>query len=192
MRRSLQAAAAVAAIPVAVAGCGNQPLQPPDLTALGKARPTARFVAGGGAVTFRYPRSWVPDQGTPPRVAGLGSGSALVSVYAYPRGDTGTSRAAILAARKRLLGSLQQRAPGFLVKTTRLIRVDGSPAVQIRGRGIVGSGPVATLSTHVYEPRVEWVIDAYATPDRFDAAERIAFAPLLRSIHLSDRVPKSG
>jgi hypothetical protein len=191
VRRTLQAAAAVAVITVAVAGCGNQPLQPPDLTALGKARPTARFVGGGGAVTFTYPRSWVTDQGTPPRVAGFGSGSALVSIYAYPRvGDT--SRAAIVAAKNRLRRSLQRRAPGFLVKNVRLLRVDGSPAVQIRGRGIVGSGPVATVSTHVYKPRVEWVIDAYATPDRFDAAERIAFAPLLTSIHLADRVPQGS
>jgi hypothetical protein len=188
----LHAPAALAAASLLLAGCGNDPLPTGDQAALGRPGQTKRFVAGGGAVSFRYPVSWIPQRGAPPRLAQLGSGSALVAVYAYPRTDLGTDPGAIEASRRRLLASLHRRDPGFLVKGSTLTRVDGAPAVQVAGRGLIGGAPTVTRATHVYKPRVEWVIDAYATPDRFAAANRIAFAPLLASIRLANRVRGRG
>jgi hypothetical protein len=188
----LQVPAALAVASLLLAGCGNDPLPTGNQAALGRPGETSRFIAGEGAVSFRYPVTWLPQRGAAPRLAQLGSGSALVAIYAYPRTDLGTAPAAIEASRRRLLTSLHRRAPGFLVRGSSLTRVDGAPAVQVSGRGLVGGAPMLTRATHVYKPRVEWVIDAYAVPDRFAAANRIAFAPLLASIRLANRVGARG
>jgi hypothetical protein len=183
--------AAFAAATLIAAGCGNDRGEPPDLDRLGAARPTTEFERAG-AVSFRHPRSWSAREGEPPQYASLASGGALAAIYGYPRSDLGLDPASIEASRQRLIASLREREPGFLLERTEVTEVDGSPAVEIRGRGAVGGRPVETRSIHVYKPEVEWVIDAYAQPAKFDRANRIAFGPLLASVELSDAVPELG
>ncbi len=178
------------ALALGATACGNDGPTAPDLSALGKPGKTAEFKSGDGSLRFRHPKSWVVAGGQAPQVATLASGSALAAIYAYPREDLGTDPAAVEASRKRIIASLEVRAPGFLLQGSEITRVDGSPAVEIRGRGLVGGTVVRTRSVHVYKDATEWVIDAYARPASFRAANRIAFEPLLRTARLAGRVPK--
>lgn len=189
--RKLATLLAVLALAPALTACGNQRAEPPDLAQLGKPGDEQRFTAPDDSVSFRYPASWVASGALPPTVASLGSGSALATVYAYRRQDLGTDPAAVEASRKRLIASLRERDPGFAIDRTRITTIDGSPAVEVRGRGAIAGKPVRTRSVHVYKGSVEWVIDAYATPARFAAANRIGFAPMLASIDLASRLPRT-
>ena len=182
--------AACAAATLSLAACGNERGQPPDLDRLGPSGPTEEFVSG--AVRFRHPSSWLAQGANPPQYAQLASGGALAAVYAYPRSDLGTNPASVEASRRRVIESLHRRAPGFLVDRTRVTEVDGSPAVEVRGRGKVAGERVETRSVHVYKPAVEWVIDAYARPAQFAEANRVAFGPMLASIKLSSLPPAAG
>lgn len=171
-------------------GCGNERAQPPDLDRIGGGYATAQFETG--AVRFRHPKSWVASGAAPPRYAQLSSGTALVVVYGYPRHDLAIDPASVEASRRRLISSLRRRAPGFLLERSAIVEVDGVPAVELRGRGLVAGEPVETRAVHVYKPAVEWVIDAYAGPGQFERANRIAFDPLLASIDLGDELPAQG
>ncbi len=180
------------ALALGAAACGNQRAEPPNLARLGKPGDEQRFEALDHSVSFRYPGSWVASGAQPPTVASLGSGSALAAIYAYPRRDLSTDPAGVESARKRIIASLQERDPGFLIAGTRILTIDGSPAVEVRGRGAIAGKPVRTRSVHVYKDSVEWVVDAYATPARFAAANRIAFGPMLASIHLANRLERTS
>jgi hypothetical protein len=181
------ALAALMPLLLLLGGCGNERREPPDLEAVGGGGSYERFTSAGGAVSFRYPASWVAADAAEPQVAQVTTGGALAAIFAYPRTDLRTDPAGVRAQRKRLIESLRRRAPGFLVLDTRLTRVDGAPAVEIRGRGEVGGRPVETRAVHVFEDAVEYVVDAYARPDAFEKANRVGFAPLLASLELSGR-----
>ena len=173
---------------VLATGCGSERGEAPDLKALGPGGDLVAFTSRREEASFRHPESWAVSNGTSPQVAQLATGGALVSVYAYPRDDLGSDDGSVEAARDRLIESLRERAPGFLVQRTRIGEIDGSPSVEIRGRGTIEGRQVESRSTHVYKEAVEWVIDAYARPSQFEEANRIAFGPLLSSIELSETV----
>jgi hypothetical protein len=178
----------LAVLALGAVGCGNERAEPPNLNALGEPGRTATFTSSEGTVSFRHPRTWLAAEGPPPAVAQLTSGGAVATVYVYPRDDLATDPASVLASRERVIDSLRRRAPGFLVLRTSIGEIDGSPALEVRGRGTVGGRPVETRSVHVYKPRVEYVIDAFARPAQFADANRIAFEPLLRSLRLAGSV----
>ena len=175
---------AVAVIPLA--GCGDD--EPADgLTRLGGG-PLVEFTSLNDEVVLRHPRGWVARSGLSPLVAQVATGGAQVSIFAYPRTDIPESESEVEEARDKLIRSLGERAPGFLIVRTRIGEVDGAPSVEIRGRGVVAGMPVETRSVHVYKDEVEWVVDAFARPSQFDRANRIGFGPLIASLQLSDRV----
>jgi hypothetical protein len=169
---------------MAGAGCGNERSRPIGLSQLGPAVSLVNFTAPSGDVSFGRPSSWTVSSGNLPVVAQISSGSAVATVYAYPRTDLSQSTAGAEASRQRLLTSLQERAPSFEVQSSRVREVDGAPAVEIVGRGRIAGHRVRTKSVHVYKGAAEYVIDAYARPRFFHRAETDAFNPLLATIRL--------
>jgi len=169
---------------MACAGCGNERAQPTGLEQLGPQVSLVNFTAPGGDVSFGRPSTWSIAGGTLPKVAQISSGSAVATVYAYPRTDIPQDSAGAEAARERLLASLQERAPSFDVQSSRVREVGGSVAVEIIGRGKIAGHPVQTKSVHIYKGAAEYVIDAYARPKSFRRAETEAFNPLLATIRL--------
>jgi hypothetical protein len=169
---------------MAGAGCGNERSQPIGLAQLGPPVSLVNFTSPSGDVSFGRPSSWTVSTGNPPVVAQISSGSAVATVYAYPRTDLPQSSAGAEASRQRLLSSLQERAPSFEVQSSRVLEIDGAAAVEIVGRGRIAGHRVRTKSVHVYKGAAEYVIDAYARPRFFHRAETDAFDPLLATIHL--------
>ena len=175
---------AIPALAVAGAGCGNSRNQPTGLAQLGAPVSLVNFTAPSGDVSFGRPSTWSVGGGNLPQVAQMSSGSAVATVFAYPRTDLSLSQAGAEAARQRLLASLRERAPSFEVLSSRVRKVDGAQAVEIIGRGTIAGHPVMTKSVHVYKGRVEYVIDAYSRPAEFHRAETDAFNPLLATLHV--------
>jgi hypothetical protein len=63
--------------------------------------------------------------------------------------------------------------------------VGGVPGVQLVGSERIGLARRRVRSTHLYAQRAELVVDAYAPAGEFEAVDRLAFRPLLRSLRLT-------
>ena len=175
---------AIPALLIGGAGCGNERSQPAGLDQLGEQISLVNYSAPGGDVSFGRPSTWIVTAGALPKVAQISSGSAVATVFAYPRSDLPQDRAGAEASRKRLIASLGKRAPSFEVERSRVREVGDAVAVEIVGRGRIAGQPVKTKSVHVYKGAAEYVIDAYARPGFFRRAETEAFNPLLATIRL--------
>jgi hypothetical protein len=175
---------AISALASFCVGCGNDRNRPSGLAQLGPPVSLVNFSIPSGDVSFGRPSTWTATAGTLPEVAQLSSGSSVATIYAYPRTDLPLSSAGAEASRQRLLRSLHERAPSFQVHGSRVIEVNGAPAVEIVGRGRIAGHAVRTKSVHVYKGAAEYVIDAYARPRSFQQADTEAFKPLLATIKL--------
>jgi hypothetical protein len=176
---------AIPALALACGGCGNARNHPTGLSQLGTPVSLVDYSTPSGDVSFGRPSTWSVGGGPSPEVAQISSGSAVATIYAYPRTDLALDQAGVEAARQRLLTSLHRRAPQFVVQSSRVLKVDGAFAVEIVGHGKIAGHPVRTKSVHVYKGAAEYVIDAYARPKFFRQAETEAFDPLLATIRLS-------
>ncbi len=184
MKRRRLAWLAVTALALAGAGCGNERNHPTGLAQLGSPLSLVNFTSPTGDVSFGRPSTWSVIGGTLPKVAQISSGTAVATVYAYPRTDLPQDASGAEASRRRLIASLHERSPSFDVETSRVRKVDGAVAVEIDGRGRIAGKRVRTRSVHVYKGAAEYVIDAYAKPKTFHAAETEAFEPMLATIRL--------
>ncbi len=172
------------ALALAGAGCGNERNQATGLSQLGPPVSLVNFTTPNGDVSFGHPSTWSVLGGTLPKLAQVSSGTAVATVYAYPRTDLSQTRTGVEASRRRLIASLHRRAPSFEVEDSRIRKVDGAIAVQIDGKGRIAGHEVRTRSVHVYKGAAEYVIDAYAKPKTFHAAETEAFEPMLATMRL--------
>jgi hypothetical protein len=168
----------------ACAGCGNARSQPTGTAGIGAPVSIVNFTSPSGDVSFGHPSSWSLSAGTAPQVAQISSGGAVDTVYAYPRSHLPVDTGEAESARRRLLSSLAERAPGFRVRSSRVRVVDEAPAVEIVGRGRIAGHRVMTKSVHVYKGRGEYVIDAFSRPAVFRQAEADAFDPLIATLHV--------
>ena len=184
MNRRRLAWLAVLALALAGAGCGNDQIQPTGLSKLGEPISLINFTSSNGDVSFGHPSTWSVLGGTLPKVAQLSSGTAVATVFAYPRTDLPEDRAGAEASRGRLIASLKERDPSFDVEVSRIRKVDGAVAVEIDGTGRIAGQRVRTKSIHVYKGAAEYVIDAYAKPETFKDADTEAFEPMLATIRL--------
>jgi hypothetical protein len=175
---------AIPALAAAASGCGNTRNEPTGLSQLGEPLSLVNFTDPTGDVSFGRPSTWSVTGGALPKVAQISSGSAVATVFSYPRTDLPQDAAGAEVSRERLIESLRERAPGFEVESSRVFRIDGAVAVEIVGRGRVAGHPVRTKSVHVYKGAAEYVIDAYARPKSFEQADTQAFEPLLATLHL--------
>lgn len=184
MKRCRLAWLAAAALAAVGAGCGNARNQPTGLSQLGPPLSLVNFTSANGDVSFGRPSTWSVIGGTLPKVAQISSGTAVAAVYAYPRTDLPQDRPGAEASRRRLIASLRKRAPSFDVEASRVRKIDGAVAVEIDGTGRIAGHRVRTKSVHAYKGAAEYVIDAYAKPKTFRAAETEAFEPMLATIRL--------
>jgi hypothetical protein len=175
---------AVSVAALSWAGCGNERNRPLGLAQLGPPVSLVNFTVPSGDVSFGRPSTWTVTAGTSPEVAQISSGGAVATIFAYPRSDLPLDRTGAETSRQKLLRSLRQRAPSFQVRDSRVIEVNGAPAVEIFGEGRIAGHRVKTRSVHVYKGAAEYVVDAYARPRYFRRADPEAFGPLLATIRL--------
>jgi hypothetical protein len=166
-----------------VGGCGTQPLAPPDPQ---RVREPARSVTLRDPRTglrFAAPVNWVKRIRTNPGIFRVASGAADVSGWAYPR--TGEklpkTRAELATARDALIAEAKKRNPSFRLSSSAITKVQGWPAIELRGTQNILGRPIRTHSVHVYRAG-EYVFEALAPPSSFKVADGKVLEPLLRSL----------
>jgi hypothetical protein len=171
---------------VAAAGCGRDRLPVPDAEVpytTGKPLPRV-FEAQG--VRFDAPEGWSFGRGGPaPLVGASSSGSATIAIWRYPRSEPLPETDQQLdAAHDALAAAVRQRDDSFKEIGRRRTRIDGAPAIELVGDERVAGQPRRVRSTHVFAHGAEVVVDQYAAPPHWPAADRDVFRPLLRSLEL--------
>jgi hypothetical protein len=168
-----------------LAGCGNSRTPVPTVTAPAAPSSFHRLAFRSIGLTLRAPRNWSVGAGKGSLVTTVSSGTAIVALWRYrrtspaPRGD-----AALAAARARLLAEARGREPGLRLLRSRIVSVDGVPAVELDAIERIGGRPRRVRSLHVFRRRGELVLEEYAPAGVFRGVDRAVFAPLKRSLTL--------
>lgn len=165
------------------AGCGTQPLKPPDPLAV---RPPGRPVElrdPRTGIRFVAPLNWVKRIRANPGIFRIASGAAEVSGWGYPRYQPlPKTRAQLAAARDALIRQAQERNAAFKLTASAITTIKGSPAIELRGTQRILGRLIETHSVHVYRVPGEYVFEALAPPASFAVADQKVLAPLLRSL----------
>jgi hypothetical protein len=170
---------------LALAGCGNQQTQPPDVTEPVRPAGSATFSYDRAGVRLTAPGGWHVQSGQPPLVATIQSGTAQILVWRYPRTEQlPTTKAQLSQARDLLLQAAKARDQTFKEAGTAITKVDGHPAIQVRGTETLSGQARTVRSTHVYAFDAEVVVDAFAPTDVFTRVDKDAFRPVVRSLRL--------
>jgi hypothetical protein len=131
---------------------------------------------------FEAPLNWVKRIRTNPGIFRIASGAADVSGWAYPRTEKLPRTTAELAtARDALVRLARQRNPSFKLSSSEVTKVDGWPAIELRGTQTILSRRIETHSVHLFRGG-EYVFEALAPPGDFATADRQVLEPLLRSL----------
>jgi hypothetical protein len=174
---------ALVALAVAAAGCGAERREAPATAAPAPVTGLDPLVRGD--VRVELPVAWTTTAREAPLLALSRSGSATIALWRYERTEElPRTDAELRAARRRLVDAARVRDPSFAVRRTRSLRLAGAPAVQVVGDETIDGRRRRVRSTHVYADGAELVVDAYAAPEHFAAADAAAFRPVLRSLRL--------
>jgi hypothetical protein len=178
--------ALVAALSLGLAGCGNSRTPAPSLTRPAPAGSVRLLRYPAAGVSFSAPRGWTVIAEPPPVVTVLASGGAVVSVWRYAlSGRAPGSSRQLDAARRSLIATTRARDRSIAVLGSRLLKVDGSPAVELSSIEQVDGQPRRSRATHVFAGRSEIVVDEYAPVGAFGAVDMAVFTPLERSLVIS-------
>jgi hypothetical protein len=177
---------------VLLAGCGNSRQQAPDVRTPGPVfgSELVRYPAAG--LTFpKAPAGWARSTGDAPLVATIATGEATIGIFRYPRTDTlPKTKAELDAAATALVAAAKARDPTFTEIKRGRLKVDGQPALQIRGTETIAGQPRTVRTTHIYAFGGEIVVDAYAPDDDFRRVDSQAFRPLVASMKIA--APEAG
>jgi hypothetical protein len=133
------------------------------------------------------PANWRPGASGGPLLATILSGPAVVALWRYERTEKlPADEAALQTARRALIAAARARDRTLRLRSSRTLRVDGQPAVELLATERVGSRRREVRSTHVYAHGAEIVLDAYAPPGDFDRVDRTVFQPLVASLRISE------
>lgn len=171
---------------LALGGCGTARQLPPDVTTPGPPIGTTPVSFPKAGLSFAMPNGWLRTDGQGSLVTTISTGEATIALYRYPRSEAlPRTRAELDAALDALVGAAKARDASFTeIKRARL-KVDGHPAVQLRGTETVVGRPRTVRSTHVYADGAEIVVDAFA-PDRdFRRVDAQVFRGVLRSLQIA-------
>jgi hypothetical protein len=175
-----------ACVPLAAAGCGNEPAPTPDTTTAAAPRGTDPERYREAGVALDAPVGWQARPGRAPLVTSFTSGQGSVSIFRYPRIEPlPRTRAELRAAADQLVAAAKARDPSFRETRSSRTRVDGARAIVVRGTERVAGQLREVRSTHIFTRGAEVVVDAFAPPGQFDRVDEQVFRPLLRSLEIS-------
>jgi hypothetical protein len=173
------------------AGCGNERQPAPNVTGTQKPARAARLVYPAGGVTLAAPRNWYQNGGSRPLVALIGSGSATVAVWRYPRKEPiPKGKSELDQAQASLSDAVQARDRSVRIESTKVVNVSGVRGIQLVATERIGGRSRRVRSTHLFDRGSEIVIDAYAPPSDFARLDSSVFQPLIQSVRL--RAPSSN
>ncbi len=170
-------------------GCGNARTQAPQVGA--PALPAgfrALHLPGAGA-SLSVPRNWAL-LGTHSNVLLVldTSGGAVIALWRYPlAGAAPRSPQQLRLALQRLIASARGRSHSLKVNSSGVTRIAGRPALTLDTDQHIGHRERRLISTHVFGPSEELVLEEYAPPHYFPAVDRDVFVSVLHSLTFSAR-----
>lgn len=168
---------------VAIAGCGDSPARPPDLSTPAIPDGFMHVAYPADGLRLDAPGDWRVIDGTSPQVVVLQSGLATVTVWRYRRdGPLPHTRTALKAALHSLVALVGARDPTFRRLGAAVVAVAHHAAIQVRGLETVDGLRREVRSTHLFVNRSEVVVDAFAPPRMFARVDDHVFHPVLRSL----------
>jgi hypothetical protein len=170
---------------LALAGCGNSRTPVPDISRPAPPQGFRTLTLSHAGVSLATPANWIVTGQSAPLVVTLNSGPAVVALWRFARsGPPPTTAAALGRARRSLITAVRGRDRAVSVVGSAETRVAGAGAVALQVRERIDGHLRRVLSTHVYIPGAELVLDEYAPPPQYAAVARSVFAPVLRSLAL--------
>jgi hypothetical protein len=180
----------IALVAVALGGCGNARTAPPDVTTPEAPKGTRVVALKPSGVRFTAPVNWRDLPALGRRAGGIQSRTATVAIWAYRRTEPlPADRAALEEVQGLLLERVRRRDPSFRLDRSTVGRRAGAHAIELVGRQTIAGLPFGVRSAHLFSNGTEYVVDAYAPPQRFEALDATVFQPLLRSLELTRRAP---
>jgi hypothetical protein len=171
---------------VVIAGCGDSPAKPPDLSTPATPDGFAHIAFPADGLRFNAPRDWRVIPANSPQVVVLQSGLASIAVWRYRRdGALPHSRPALKVALHSLVTLVGTRDPTFRRLGAAVIDVAHHAAIQVRGLETIDGLRREVRSTHLFVNRSEVVIDAFAPPAVFAQVDSHVFHPVLRSLRIN-------
>ena len=136
----------------------------------------------------------VPDSTQVTRRRGAGVFRATfadwyVSGFAYSRREQlPRNRGQLRAARARLVAEVRRRDRRFKLRSARITRSRGSPAVALVGDQVLDEVRLRTRSLHVYKGRGEYVLEMAAPVAEFPSLDATVFDRVERSLRVTGKL----
>ena len=183
VRRPPLAFAAVCALALAAAGCGNERA---EFALTDRAAPPAgfeRWKSPDRDLSFARPKRWLMIEGTPPAVAHVVSGRVVITVWAFRRdGGAPAPGAELEAAEIELIEAAQRAESSFRLASSARLEVQAAQAVELRGSFKLRGVPLAVRSVHAYRGSGEYVVDALGPPEELERIDGSVIEPLIHSL----------
>lgn len=171
------------------AGCGNERVESGGLfdAKPGKASQALSYPDAG--LKVNVPKEFDVKASTAPQLFRASLDAAFISSFAYRRREqVPKSRDELAAARRRLVDAAKKRDKSFRLKSSRLTRAAGSPAVELLGDQTIFKGRLRFRSLHVYKGNGEYVVELAAPVAGFARLDRSSFAGIRRSLRVTGKV----
>ena len=186
--RRLLAYAALAALPLAV-GCGNERVESGSLfdAKAGKVSQALSYPDAG--LRMSVPKEFDVKASTAPQLFRASLDAAFISSFAYRRKEQlPKSREEVADARRRLVDAAEKRDKTFRLKSSRVTKVAGAPAVELLGDQTIFKGRLRMRSLHVYKGNGEYVVELVAPVATFARLDRSTFPAIRSSLKLTGKV----
>jgi hypothetical protein len=171
---------------IALSACGNSRTPVPSFTvpAAPQTFHTVSYQRRAG-VTLRVPDNWASTRSQAPLIGTISSGSAVISLWRYPRSEPlPGDRPALAAALTALISAARARDPALRVVRSAVTRAAGAPAVELDVVERIAGQLRRVRSVHVYADGSELVLEEYAPDAIFHGVDHSVFSPVRRSLEL--------
>ncbi|MBA2342696.1 MAG: hypothetical protein H0V85_04445 [Thermoleophilaceae bacterium] len=172
-----------------VLGCGSERAELPDITKPATPKQTRKAKFPNRGMTLKAPVSWRLERRRAPTVFRLSSGVAQVAAFAYRRKEPlPEGKQQLKEAETRLIAQTRKRNLLYTHLRSRMLEVDGNPAIELIGIQRIARARLRTRSVHVFTGKAEYVFEALAPRQYFALTSRKVLTPMLRSARLTGKI----
>ena len=176
---------------VVTAGCGNDRIESGSLFDAPRAQAAQALRYPDAGLTVSVPKEFSVKAAAAPQLFRASLNEAFLSSFAYRREEQlPKTRAELRTARRRLVDAAKKRDKTWRLRSTRLTKVAGAPAIEVVGDQTIFMGKLRIRSLHVYKGNGEYVVELAAPRTAFRELERASFPGIRRSLKVTGRVKK--
>ena len=186
--RRLAACALAVTLPLA-AGCGNDRVQSGSIFDAKPGRFTRALSYPEAGLKMQVPKEFDVKDSTAPELFRASFQASFISSFAYRRKEQlPKSPDELSAARRRLVDAAKKRDRTFRLKSSRLTKVGGAPAIELLGDQTIFKSRLRLRSLHVYKGKGEYVVELVAPVAAFARLDRSSFPAIRRSLKVTGDV----